>query len=134
MGAYWSAMSVRHLRRHPGRHPTRHPVVIELAGMPVLAPPGRRVVIEVLGRVPVPRPLSPDHWVEGSGNWDQKWKEGRGWARTGSKKLTERGKRNRGEREKEGWGEGVLRLEVVDEVVGPGWRGGTSQGIAAENR
>ena len=27
--------------------------------------------IEILERVPVSRPLSPNHWVEGSGNWDQ---------------------------------------------------------------
>ena len=33
-------------------------------------PTRRRVVIEALEAVPVSRPLSPDDWVEGSGNWD----------------------------------------------------------------
>jgi len=35
-------------------------------------------VIEALEAVPDSRPLSPDDWEEGSGNWDQKLKEKKG--------------------------------------------------------
>ena len=41
-------------------------------------PTRRRVVIEALEAVPDSRPLSPDDWEEGSGNWDQKLKEKKG--------------------------------------------------------
>src|SRR6266498_3887832 len=63
-------MSDRHLRRHPDRHPIRHHEVVEVAGMPVLAPSGRRVVIEAPERMhrtlkaETAKPAKPDLFAQ----------------------------------------------------------------------
>jgi hypothetical protein len=66
-------------------------------------------VIEVRKRFPVSRPLSPNHWVKGSGNWTRSGKKKKGW---GKDRETVNGERNEEFRER-GRGKGGVTIVVA---------------------